>query len=467
MNESTGETVSVTVDKAVEVADVPAVTRGMRCPVCDNNGWHNLGKCTESKDYPDLMVCATCGFIAYDIREEDEPKLLEFYRNDYRSSPGHKNLLTTTTKKNYILKALKPILDKAKADGKKLVCGDWGCATGYIPAALRDLGHRATGSEYTRGFRRFAEAYYGIAIAEELPSKYPYDLITCYHVLEHMVAPDKKLARMKELLADDGRILISTPEWLADLEIQSGEELQGQGHYYHKNHINAFTEQTIKALFAKVGLVIEWEDHVVYGQTYILRKAAKDEAVVAPPTVPPAEVVGTVRATLAAIDRYLKGDFRSAVALYPRFPEAWLGTIFQTYSKDPVAQEAHFRKAGDVMNENARLYYSFGAWLFQHERFAEAERVFRRMLEVKPNLDAMMKLGWCAIHAKDYPTAIRFFEKVAELHPPSWAEAMEMCCKAASSMPHWEERARLEAAKVFAAQAQTLDIKPTDAGFDA
>ena len=446
---------------------VVPIVEGMRCPICDGKSWHNLGKVAEDKSWPDLRVCSSCAFIAYDVREEDEAKLLQFYRADYRSAPGHKNLITTTTKQNYIMRALAPILDKAKAEKRQLVCGDWGCATGYIPAALRRLGHRATGSEYTRGFRRFAEAFYGVAVAEELPEKHPYDLITCYHVLEHMVAPDKKLAKMVSLLKDDGRILISVPEWLADLEIQSGEPLTGRGHYYHKNHINAFTSSSLKRLFAKAGLVIESEDHVTYGQTYILRKVDAGFVSDSGITENPTDILERIGSTIKAIDLYGAGKFREAVTVYPAFPEAWLGIIYGMYGKDVEAQAAHFKKASEALPNNTRLYTAFGAWLFQREKFDEAEVVHRRILDVKPNPDALMKLGWCALHKGDHERAMEAFLKVAELHPPSWTEAMELVCKAASMLPHWEERAQVEAAKMFSAQAATLKVSPKDPGFDA
>lgn len=451
-----------TATNAVELKRV----QGMRCPICDGREWYDKGVVSGVQGWPSLRVCASdgCGGIFYDVREEDEAKLLEFYRSDYRTAPNHRNLLTTTTKQNYIMRALSPILKAAEKAGKQLVCGDWGCATGYIPAALRQRGHRATGSEYTRGYRRFAEHFYGVAVAEELPEKHPYDLITCYHVLEHMVAPDVKLKKMVSLLKDDGRLLIATPEWLSDLEVQSGEELSGRGHYYHKNHINCFTRESLVRLFLKAGLVIVSEDHDVYGQTYILRKSTGET--VAIPEENPLEVSAKVDASLAAIDAYMKGETRRAMELWPRFPEAYIRTVFGMYGKDPVAQEHFFQEGLKLMPTNVRLLMTFAGWLFQRERFGEAEQLYRQLMGVRPGVEPLMKLGWCAIHRGANAEAVALFMKAADLNPQVWTEAMELACRSASALPHWEERAREEAAKLFAKQAEGIKVEPKDAGFD-
>ena len=175
----------------------------MICYVCASDNWYPVtvdrqvpgGVPGETKPSPihstsKIIVCKNCGNACHEVDVTTEEKLKDFYRKEYRACPDTRNLMTTTRKLNYVMVFLRDFLK----DKKGLVIGDVGCATGYLVNAFRQLGHRATGSELTLTYRRFAEHYYGVPVTEELETKHRYDLIVIYHVLEHLMEPDKKLA---------------------------------------------------------------------------------------------------------------------------------------------------------------------------------------------------------------------------------------------------------------------------------
>ena len=109
------------------------------------------------------------------------------------------------------------------------------------PARLREQGvdARQAGEAMAKGFDR------------------PFDAITCWHVLEHVIAPLKQLQWMRESLAADGVADIAVPNltsWQAKWFGRHWLHLDVPRHRYH------FTRQTLTALLEQAGLeAIDWK----------------------------------------------------------------------------------------------------------------------------------------------------------------------------------------------------------------
>lgn len=437
----------------------------MKCYTCDTE--ENFQSLKDYHPERELMVCKTDGNICFRVEPVSEDKVKEYYRKEYRPAPTYMNLLTTTNKLNYIRLFLQDYLK----DKKGLLCGDVGCATGYVPNWLRSIGHRATGCEYTLTYRRFAEHFYGFPVTEELPTKHKYDFISIYHVLEHIVEPDKKLAHYAGLLKDDGRMMVATPIWLNELEEASGTALLQPGgswqaafqHWFHKDHINVFTETSIKRLFAKCGLVVEKEDFIQYGQTYLLRKAAADEVVRVPEPEKPEEVIGKIDKIREALRLAYDKKLREAVAVFPKFPEAWLKMIFENAMKQPDKQASIFGEAKPHLENNARMRMAVGMWFYQREEYEKAIECFNWLTRHKPNSDVYMHLGYCYEHLGNHVEAMRNFNEAQVSNPNRWQDSMNWMCRAAASMPTWDERALGDLKeKLFEANKDKIKVEPVD-----
>lgn len=434
----------------------------MKCYICDSENWHAVTINKDGVEVPihsemKLQVCKVCGNACHEIVVESEEKMREFYRKDYRPAPTVLNLLTTTHKQNYISAFLRDYLK----DKKNMITGDVGCATGYLPAFFRKLGHRATGCEYTLTYRRFAEHYYGIPITEELEAKHKYNLITIYHVLEHMMEPDKKLKQYVDMLADDGNIFASTPQWLNNLEEASGTSVESFDHLFHKNHINIFTGRSLQNLFAKAGLEVVKEDHAVYGQTYLLKKAGE---------VKPAivfenweEVVEKMRTQYRAIELFQKKQHKEAIAIYPSFPEAWLNRIFVEASKDVDKQVDLFAAAEAACPGNLRVKRAKATWLYQNGKLGEALKHYQEICEIKPNEDDFMFMGYCLAQMGHHQQAIEVFIAASNMDPRKWQEAQNWACAEASKLQTWDERAVAGLKEqMFDQQKKNITINPRD-----
>lgn len=413
----------------------------MKCWACTAENWESFGDINPERE---LLVCKECGALAYRVDPSKEEEIKNYYRHQYRPAPNIMNLITTAHKRAYIEAFLSDFLKTKTYSiiGRPMVCGDVGCATGYIPHWLRSLGHRATGAELTVTYRRFAEHFYSVPVTEELTPKHKYDLITIYHVLEHLMEPDKKLSHIASLLAENGRILISVPRWLDTLEEASGSPIQDFKGLFHKDHINVFSETSLKNVIARAGLEIEKEDQITYGQTYLVKKASN-------PTEIKREdwrkVMVMVRTQKAAIEAFAARRIDEALALWPRFPDAWIRKIHEDFTKDRQKQADTFAEAFKVLPENLRLKLSYATWLYMGEELEEALKGFHHIIQYRPNEDIFIFMGWAYAKLGRNQDAMQWFARAAEMNPMKWAEAMNAIAKCAVAVPCWEERAMEEA----------------------
>ena len=333
---------------------------------------------------------------------------------------------------------------------------DVGCATGYLLNFFKQLGHSVTGSEYTVTFRRMAEHYYGIPVSEELDTQEKYDLITIYHVLEHMVEPDKKLSHYASLLSDDGNMLVSVPEWFNFVEEASGNVTSNFEHWFHKDHINIFSAASVSNLFRKSGLIIVKEDHEQYGQTYLLRKARtgelpKDWMVKESWT----EQERYILRAKVAIELFAASKFREALEVEPKFPEAWIAIIFGKAAKDPSRQADLFAEAEKHIGKNKRFLTAKAQWHYQREELQAALDLFHKVVSIRPNEDIFIYMGYAYAKMNKPMEAIQCFHTANNMDPRKWGEAQSWILNLVSQQPAWDERALAEAKELIYKDAST------------
>lgn len=404
---------------------------------CYGCGGHEFEVVSGVSLSSELLVCSKCGAVMHNTADRDEAKQNEFYRKSYRAAPTHENLLTTTVKQNMISTFLREFL----AGKKGLICTDIGAATGYIPNWLRSLGHKATGTEYTTTFRRVSEHYYGIPLTEEIEEKHRYDLITIYHVLEHMMNPFDKLVKYRSLLADGGHMMISVPEWFNYVEEGSGGPIVSADNHFHVNHINVFSAQSIKNMFARVGLEVVKEDHISYGQTYLLKKCEPVDSIKSESAAGRVEDILKIK---RAIDKLTAKDYNGAISEWGNFPEAHIAVLLDTYGKEECRQEDYISMVEEKYPRVAqcpRWQYTVAAWNYTHNRTENALRLFTELCKISPKGDYFGFIGFCHQRMGDYIAAMGAFERCQLLTPTRWAEMANLILHCAAKLPTWDERA--------------------------
>lgn len=191
----------------------------------------------------------SCGLYFLSPRM-DEGELKNFYGNGvfnnfYRNGKDHASFAQRRANMRY------EKLRKYLRDRESIL--DIGCSDGYfldrIPSRMKAVGiDPATRKEnYIKG-----------SFPEDMP-EFQYDMITCFHVVEHLRDPVSFVGRVKDFLTDNGLFVLEYP----DIErLLAKKDLSL---CFHMAHLYDFSEKTIGILLKKAGfkiLVREYYDGV-------------------------------------------------------------------------------------------------------------------------------------------------------------------------------------------------------------
>jgi len=148
----------------------------------------------------------------------------------------------TLKQKVNLLNQLKP------AKGAML---DMGCGSGYFLEACQQAGWQVNGMEPDPSAREQATKRVGKSIApakESLPAAARYDVITLWHVLEHIHALEETMTWMRDHTQPDGHLIIAVPNhksWDAQHYQNQWAAFDVPRHLYH------FSPDRLKALLEK------------------------------------------------------------------------------------------------------------------------------------------------------------------------------------------------------------------------
>ena len=142
------------------------------------------------------------------------------------------------------------LIEKYAADEKSLL--DFGSGTGDLLQAAHRKGFEIAGVEPNAQARKRAGEK-GIPLHHELPAGKKYQVITLWHVLEHLPDPEKELDRLKELLHDNGTLFIAVPNF-------NSYDAQYYGEFWAAydvpRHLWHFSKKSIQLLLDKLGMEI-------------------------------------------------------------------------------------------------------------------------------------------------------------------------------------------------------------------
>jgi SAM-dependent methyltransferase len=131
---------------------------------------------------------------------------------------------------------------------------DVGSGKGAFLAAARDAGWETLGVEYAPEAAEAARAAFGVDVIVEnfldVRELGTFDLVTMWHVLEHLTDPIGALARAADCLNPGGRLLVSVPN-LESLQARLGGE-----DWFHLDlprHLFHFTPRSLTTLVERAG----------------------------------------------------------------------------------------------------------------------------------------------------------------------------------------------------------------------
>jgi 2-polyprenyl-3-methyl-5-hydroxy-6-metoxy-1,4-benzoquinol methylase len=231
------------------------------CPVCKHNVFSEFLKTKDyflSKEEFTIVQCGNCGF-RFVNPSPNEQELGRYYEStEYISHNNEKKDL-----RNYLYSIIRNFTIQAKfnlvrknSTGNRIL--DWGCGTGEFLANCQKNGWNVTGFEPNKSARDFAKQKHQIEVKDKeglaALGRSEYDVITLWHVLEHIYNLEDAMKTITKILKPSGTIIIAVPN------SNSWDALHYQKYwaaYDVPRHLYHFTQKTISKLAESHSLTTE------------------------------------------------------------------------------------------------------------------------------------------------------------------------------------------------------------------
>lgn len=191
-----------------------------QCPVCNGNKFSPFLTCTDyfvSGEKYQLKKCDSCDFkITENI--EDEENIGKYYQSEEYVSHSNtsKGLINSVyhNVRKYMLKQKRKLVENVSATAKGQIL-DIGTGTGFFLNEMKQKGWQITGTEKSSDAREFTKQEFGLNIlpTEELFNlkENSFDIITLWHVLEHIHKLNENMEQLSRLLKTNGKLIIAVP----------------------------------------------------------------------------------------------------------------------------------------------------------------------------------------------------------------------------------------------------------------
>lgn len=220
------------------------------CRLCGGKSRHIIlhDIITRYNDRFVLNRCDYCGLVTTDPMPSDK-MLQQYYDRDYWQSGALKtSSLFDTLYRLRMAPIVSAIRQYATYDSKIL---DWGCGDGSFIKLLRNLGLHCFGIDtYMKDLNDPQVSATTIEKAD-FPAEY-FDIITCWHVLEHLAAPLTSVKHALRLLKTGGLIIIEVP----NLDSVGFQIFRRRWQPLEiPTHLNHFTPATLQKVFEAAGKI--------------------------------------------------------------------------------------------------------------------------------------------------------------------------------------------------------------------
>jgi SAM-dependent methyltransferase len=186
-----------------------------------------------------VVACKKCGMIYVNPRLDRE-SLDEFYATEYRRVYGSEADLDS--EKEHAQHAMECLQDIWQPDFKHL---DVGCSRGTLIALTDGYGIEPNLEHYSVA-REIDRPIWNTTL-EDFISPWKWDVVSIMNTLEHLLSPTAMLIKIRELLKEDGYLLLSVPNTNNHNIRLPQDAFLSNAHIYH------FDKRTIGRLLNKCG----------------------------------------------------------------------------------------------------------------------------------------------------------------------------------------------------------------------
>jgi SAM-dependent methyltransferase len=238
------------------------IERLENCPVCGSTNFRDKLQVQDksvSQELFTIVQCQDCEFQFTNPRP-DAAHIGKYYESDAYVSHNSsaQGLINQVYKLARVFTVRRKVALITKLNGGR--AGrllDYGCGTGHFLAGAKEKGWQVAGLEPNDRARQEATERVGQPIQEpaalaELASG-SFDVITLWHVLEHVHTLNETLDQLLAALKPGGKLLIAVPN-VESLDAQHYR--QDWAAYDVPRHLYHFSPSTMRRLLAEHGLVV-------------------------------------------------------------------------------------------------------------------------------------------------------------------------------------------------------------------
>jgi 2-polyprenyl-3-methyl-5-hydroxy-6-metoxy-1,4-benzoquinol methylase len=253
------------------------------CPVCDHtsfNNYLNVEDHTVSHREFTIQQCNTCNLLFTNPRP-DTDSIGQYYESkEYISHHDEGTSLMSrvyTSVRDYTIGQKVKLINSFPSTNRTIL--DIGCGTGNFIQACKKDGWSISATEPDMEARNAASKKVGDTLfesifREELNGK-TFDVITMWHVLEHVHLLSETITWLAEHLNPNGKIIIAVPN-------PQSYDAQQYGKYWAAydvpRHLYHFTRDVMKTLLAKQNLAVENIKPMWFDSFYVSMLSTKYQA---------------------------------------------------------------------------------------------------------------------------------------------------------------------------------------------
>lgn len=246
-----------------------------KCIACNSSV---IYKHLELKDYFfsqenfTIYKCDKCGFEFTNPIPKEENIGVYYQTEDYLSHSNNKKSLFN--KLYFIIRGIN-ISDKIRYIKKYIKLNentkvlDIGCGAGYFLHSLKKYKLNLTGVEPNINAREIAKSDFGIdsySSLKDISNENKYDLITLWHVLEHVHELDEYLDSIKNLLNKDGKLVIALP---MNSSYDCKKYKQYWAAYDVPRHLYHFNPESLKLLLERYDFKLVNQHALIFDSFFI------------------------------------------------------------------------------------------------------------------------------------------------------------------------------------------------------
>lgn len=229
------------------------------CPLCKSNKikkLFNLDKRAHGDRFS-VAVCEECE-VAWTDPIPDEREISKFYPEEYHGKMGRHRFMPvmeflvwfSRSKRAKEVSSLNSDLP-----GKIL---DIGCGRGWMISILKGMGWEVCGTELSTESSSFARERLNLnvftkKVADCNFEKGYFDVVTLWHVLEHLPDPISGLREINRVLKDNGALVVEVPDFGG---LQSRLFGNKWFHLDSPRHLFHFTDKTLKKCLEGAGFKV-------------------------------------------------------------------------------------------------------------------------------------------------------------------------------------------------------------------